>query len=485
MHYRISQFIAISLTLFVSLQAVHSQETATAVTGDLTHEVNIPGVFVADDKDEIKMEPSKYQGDLIITRILPEGVDVKKGDVLMEFDTDNVDDAIEEAQNEVTDAEVELKKADAEYQTAKIELESSQDHLKTELEHLNREVQAAVAKQQMDLEGNEKKIVDAEYQLSTTITDFETLKDIYNDRSIQNSPSGDILFDREKKKIENREKRIDFLKKELDYFKKFDKTKTQLEKELAVEKKHAEIKKQKVKLLAAVAEKEAVVIKAQRKLDAANKKVEGLKLDRSQLKVISPRDGVLFYGQTGNELPAGIVIIGGGPRDIRSQLRIGGRVSTHRVLQTVSTMDHLSIKMNVTEGDIQHLANGLSLTVFPDAFPTKKFAGKLVEVGQVATKVSFSSNVRRFKVMGKCTDEAPELRSGMNCRVAIHARTIKNAVLVPVSCVFADGDQLVCYVKSSGVAERREVQIGASNPDQVQITSGIEPGDVVLLSRPQ
>ena len=61
---------------------------------------------------------------------------------------------------------------------------------------------------------------------------------------------------------------------------------------------------------AAVAEKKSVVDKAQRKLDAANRKVEGLKKDRDELRVISPRDGVLFYKTTGEDSPVGIVFGG-------------------------------------------------------------------------------------------------------------------------------------------------------------------------------
>ena len=460
-------------------------QTAIATKGDLQIQVQLPGVFVADNKDEIKMEPTKYSGDLIITRILAEGVYVKKGDVLLEFDTDKVDEAIEEAENESTDAEVELKKATAEFESARIDLEAIQAHLKVELAHLQQEVEAAVSKQQMELAKNERGIVDAEYRLTNSLVDFETLKNIYDDRSIQDSASGNILFERTKRQIDNQRKGIDVLKKELDYFEKFDKSKTQLEKELDVEKKQAEIKKQKVNLEAAVAEKESVVIKAQRKMNAATRKVDGLKLDRSQLRVESPRDGVLFYGQTGNEMPSGVIIFGASTNDIRKQLRIGGRVKTHKVLQTVAKMNNLSIKMSVDEDDIQHLKNGLSLTVYPDAFPSKNFAGELTNVDQIATKIGFASPQRRFKVMGKCTDDGSELRSGMNCRVAIDADLIVDAVLVPVASVFTTDEGFVCYVKNGDDTQERSVEIGSSTPDQVQVLSGIEEGEKVCLNRPK
>lgn len=461
------------------------QETAKATKGELDVTVNLPGIFVADDKDEIKMEPSKYSGDLIITKILAEGVNVKEGDVLVEFDTDKVDEAIEEAENEATDAEVELKKAQAEHQTAQIDLEAKQAQLQSELAALEREVQAAIAKQVLEFAEKEQDIANSEYQLENTRIDLETLKKIYAERNLTTSNSGDILIERELLRIENGEKNIDYQKKQLAYYRQFDKSKTQLEKELEVEKKKAEIKKQKVTLEAAVAEKKGLVDKAQRKYDTANKKVEGLKQDRDQLQVVSPRDGVLFYGQTGQEMPAGVVIIGGSMPDIRKELRIGGRVKTHQILLTVATMDSLSIKMTVSEDDIQHLAKDLKISVFPVAFPTLEFDGVLTKVDQVATKPHFTSTIRRFNVRGKCTDKTPQLRSGMNCRVAIHAITKSDVVLVPVNGVFKQGDQFVCYVVNGSSFDQREVEIGLSNANHVEILSGLNEGETISLKRPK
>ena len=142
--------------------------------------------------------------------------------------------------------------------------------------------------------------------------------------------------------------------------------------------------------------------------------------------------------------------------------------------------------MSVSENDIQHLAKDLPITVYPDAFPSEKFAGKLTEVDQVGTKNRYTaSRQSRFNVMGKCTDIAPQLRSGMNCRVCIHFQPEEETVLVPVSCVFASDDKFVCFVKNGSEIEEREIQVGFSNPTHVAVVKGLEDGENVLLSRPK
>lgn len=475
--------LAISLPFALPTSVARGQESATATQAELKLSVNVPGVFVADDKDEMKMEPIKYSGDLIVTRILPEGTKVKTGDVLMEFDSDMVDEAIDEAQNEATDADVELKKAQAEYQSAQIDLEAKQYQLEAELKMLQSEVSAAGEKQLLDLAEQEQKIVDAEHQLEQAKIDFKTLEELYDERGLVESNSGDILMDRERKKISNMVKGIEFAKKELNYFKQFDKSKEQIEKELEVEKKQAEIKKETINLAAVATEKKSIVEKAQRKVDAANRKVDGLKKDREQLRVVSPREGTLFYGSTGNELPAGVIVMG--MPDSRAQLRIGGRIKTHSVLLTVSTMSNLSIKMNLAENDIQHVKQDLPITIYPDAFPSLQFKGKLSQVDQIATKIGFGSNSpRRFKVMGKCTEDANLLRSGMNCRVEIHPDPFEKVLQIPLVSVFEEDGDFYCYVKGDSGSEKRKIEIGLSNVEFVEVKSGLNEGEVVLLKRP-
>lgn len=459
----------------------NERETAKVVRGEMQMEVNIPGVFVADDKDEIRMEPEKYSGDLIVTRIVPEGANVKQGDVLIEFDGAEVLEAIETAQNEATDAGVELKKAQAEYQSANIDLKAKTAQLQSELGMIETEINAAVAKQELEKAEKLKSIQDSKDSLADLEVDFETLKQVYAERGIdpEESNSGQIIIDREIKSIENAKKRIAVQERELEYFTKFDQSKAQLEKELSKVKKQAEIDKAKINLAAVVAEKKSVVDKAQRKLDAANRKVEGLQNDLQQLRVISPRDGVVFYGQTGNELPAGI-IIGGNIQDIRKELRIGGRVTTHRILLTVATMENLSIKMSLTENDIQYIKSGLPITVYPNAYPNLNVEGELTKVDQIATRTGFQPNApRRFDVIGKCTDLAKELRSGMNCRVMIHPEKVSDILLVPIVAVFSDNDLYYCFVKTENGYEAREVETGLSNFEFVEITSGLAEGDEV------
>lgn len=455
--------------------------TAKVIKQDLKIEIETPGVFIAEDKDEIAIEPEQYKGELIVTAIAAEGVTVSKGDVLMEFDTDNLDDALEEARNLVTDAEVELAKAEAELKTEKIDAETKLSQLQKELKFAQRDLAAASELEKLELKKKEKEITDAERRLKDARVDFEQLTQLYEERELHTATEN-ILIEREKHTISEMEKTISRLNEELKHFKTYVQSKETLSKELEVEKKQAELEKQKIKGEAAVKEKESVVAKAQRKLEREQKKVADLGNDRESLKVTSPRDGVLFYGKTGNESPFGAIL---GRRN-NNEMEIGGRVQTHEILMTVATMANLSVKMQVLENDIQHLKNGLAITIRPDAFPALELAGELTKIDQIATRANFLSEVRRFSVMGKIDRAPAQLRSGMNCRVTVHADSVPDAVQVPVVAVSEDQGQFYCYVKpdSGGKAKKREVKIGMSNDQAVEITEGLLPGETVYLYDP-
>lgn len=478
--------IALFLSLITALASISvAQESTKAVKGKLDITVNIPGIFVADDKDEVKVEPDKYSGDLVVTSIKNEGTKVQKGDLLIEFEKDQVDEAIEEAKNEATDVSVELKKAQAELQTAKIDMETKLAQADVELTQLKKEVQASVEKQQMELAAKQKAIADAEYGLETAEADYETLKQMYEEREIDEPVSAEILFQREEKAIAKSRHRIGVLEKEFKYFKRYDQSKDQLDKELAVEKKKADIAKQKINLQADVAEKQSLMEKAQRKMDAANKKVAELESDRENMKVESPRDGVVFYGKTGNETPSGVIIMGARSNDIRKELKIGGRVQTHKILMTVAQMDQLSIKMTVSEDDIKNIKNDLPITIYPDAYPGESFAGKLTKVETTGTKPRYIASAgTSFKVMGKCTEDAPQLRSGMNCRVCIHCDS-ETGILLPVEYVHLADGNFICYVETAKGVETREITIGNSNADHVVVADGLAEGEEVLLTEPK
>jgi multidrug efflux pump subunit AcrA (membrane-fusion protein) len=92
--------------------------------------------------------------------------------------------------------------------------------------------------------------------------------------------------------------------------------------------------------------------------------------------------------------------------------------------------------------------------------------------------------VREFKIHGEYEKSFPQLRSGMNCRVTVRANSIPDCLQVPVLAVFSEGGKHYCLVKNGSGVDRREVKIGSTNGQMVEIEEGLREGESVTLYDP-
>jgi multidrug efflux pump subunit AcrA (membrane-fusion protein) len=79
----------------------------------------------------------------------------------------------------------------------------------------------------------------------------------------------------------------------------------------------------------------------------------------------------------------------------------------------------------------------------------------------------------------------PALRPGITVQVAMTAKTVKDAVVVPATAVFKNPEGNGNYVLVAGTddkAHQKPVQLGIRNGEDAQIASGINPGDPVITS---
>ncbi len=79
----------------------------------------------------------------------------------------------------------------------------------------------------------------------------------------------------------------------------------------------------------------------------------------------------------------------------------------------------------------------------------------------------------------------PTLRSGMNCKAEIIVEQHADAVYVPVETVLRVGGQPTVYVLNENrETQERKVEIGFDDKNLVRIISGLQEGELVLLTPP-
>jgi len=149
----------------------------------------------------------------------------------------------------------------------------------------------------------------------------------------------------------------------------------------------------------------------------------------------------------------------------------------------------LEIRASLPEGDVlrfrklgtvQDMTARLSPTVEISAAAGRSIPAWVKELRSTADPVT-----RTYEVtLGFDPPADLSITSGMTARVVITLTATDGALLVPSSAVVADSDlrSLVwVYDAAEGVVHGREVELGQTTGDQIEILSGLEDGDAIAV----
>ncbi|MER3427506.1 MAG: hypothetical protein C4334_05305 [Pyrinomonas sp.] len=158
---------------------------------------------------------------------------------------------------------------------------------------------------------------------------------------------------------------------------------------------------------------------------------------------------------------------------------VGEYVTPASVIVTLLRTNPIKLQAQVPEAEAPFIRPGMSVSVEVEAFPQRRFAGRVVAVNPAIDPASRSAIVEAEIENG---DNA--LRSGMFAKVRILRGQGQRVVLVPRAAVLRDQStqSYRVFVVQGGVARLRVVQLGEEEGDMVQIISGVNDGEVVATS---
>lgn len=153
---------------------------------------------------------------------------------------------------------------------------------------------------------------------------------------------------------------------------------------------------------------------------------------------------------------------------------VGSLAAPGMPLMTLESADAFEIEANVPES----LASGLKVGgVFRATLPT---SGGVVEVTLSEVSSSYDSNTRsvaaRFAL-----PEKTEARAGQFARVGVPGVAI-DRILVPEEAVSRKGQLDRVFVVEGGRALLRLVKVGASSGGRIELLSGVDAGEIVVVS---
>ena len=132
----------------------------------------------------------------------------------------------------------------------------------------------------------------------------------------------------------------------------------------------------------------------------------------------------------------------------------------------------------VSDSQVNLVAVGQAAQVTP-AGSTQAVLGKITSIAPAAT---ISSGVATFAVTAQLTDVSNAIRPGISASVNIVINQVVHVLTVPTSAVHTTAGGSTVQVLVNGTPKSIAVQTGASDPTRIQILSGLQLNDVVVIA---
>ncbi len=140
--------------------------------------------------------------------------------------------------------------------------------------------------------------------------------------------------------------------------------------------------------------------------------------------------------------------------------------------------DTVKVAVDIPERDISFFTTGKEAEVYA-SYQGKEnvLTGTITFISQLADELTRST---RMEIMLPNKEKC--LHSGQIVDVVLTRQILKNVILIPLSAVIPMENGNAVYVANSTIAKRHEVELGTIKGDKVQIKTGLEPDDKLIIS---
>jgi RND family efflux transporter MFP subunit len=418
--------------------------------------------------ESVKIIPRIKRG-VVITYLVPDGTQVSSNDVIARFNTDEMERKIKDIEINLSDAQNRLLSAQTELEIQVMDNTSNIKKGEQDLESARMALQKQKeGDEPMERRNAEVKLQTAESDYSRKQRRYEELKTLVKDGFVTEDEVEEERIQLETSKLSSETAAIE--KRLLnDYTIPLNRTSS----EATLAKALTDLEKSRKQTDALYRTKKQAVEVAQRAVDRIKLDMEAAEEELSALGVKTPISGMLMYGNPDQPWR-------------RGEIEVGANFSPGQVLMTIPDRSAMQAVINIPEADIRNVRVGQQATVTVEALGERNFSGRITKVAEVANSGGgWGGDVKEFKVE-IALGSAGDLRPGFSCQAEIITETVPSAVYLPVHAVFRDGEKFYVYPVSGGAADgRREVVIGRSSIQYVEIVKGLTPGMRIYLNPPE
>ena len=156
-------------------------------------------------------------------------------------------------------------------------------------------------------------------------------------------------------------------------------------------------------------------------------------------------------------------------------IEVGDRVNGNQEVFSVEEFPPLWARIFVPEKDLPQLKVAQKAQVRVETFPQQEFAAAIKMINPTVDATSGTVKVTLEM------EQSSRLRPGMFGTVYIATQTRPNAIVIPKKAILRERDENRTFVVTAeGSVEKRDVVLGLSEEDRVEILEGVQEGEAVV-----
>jgi HlyD family secretion protein len=436
---------------------------AKVTRGDLVVSILQSGELEPRSSKDIVNEVS---GNAKIVYIVEHGAEVTNGQVLVELESADLEERYLQQQQAVTTAEADLRLAEEELEITKLQHNSDKESavLKVELAEMAlRKYVEAEYPQQENVANSDIKL--AEQELEQARSELDGTQDLYDKgyANLQDLKSAQFNVDRREITVENKKADLDILQKY-----------TSIESGKGLTN---DVSRAKSELERLVKSYEAEMSRSDARIGAQKTNLE---IERSQLEtrkrelghttIKADFKGQVFYPNSSNNRR-------------QPQIETGASVDYRQKILSFPDLSAWNLKVGIPEALVEKVSKGQEALATVEASSGIVLKGHITQVSAVPDNQDFlSTGVKTYTIViaveSIVTDK---LKPGMSTKVEIVTDRLDNVLQVPIQSVVSKGNKHYVYIINRKRKELRPIEIGKSNNQFIEVTSGLKEGEEILL----
>lgn len=159
----------------------------------------------------------------------------------------------------------------------------------------------------------------------------------------------------------------------------------------------------------------------------------------------------------------------------------GAYVEPSTPVFTLVDNQKLEVESPVPSAELGRIRSGQKATFTVNSYPGTTFEGRVVDV-----LPAIEADTRSARVRISVDNRSRKLKAGMFVQGEILTGVEQRAIVIPSSAVYRDdrsAKETCVFVVKDGKAAKRQVRIGGEREGELEITSGLSEGDLLILEQ--